>query len=380
MLTYLYLTQLVLNLALCHRLTTVTKVLYGIPLPPSQVHRLAHLGEKLGPKSISILVDDISQLPAANVFRSIAGFPLHIFIKVDTGYHRAGIPVGTEAFQGLVKRVFELESDKTGVLAGFYSHAGHSYGGDSAIGAMETLVEEIAGLEKAAAEAISLHCLTSTVPRYILSVGASPTTTSIEYLHKDDNTPIAKKLISIIERVQKACSLELHAGVYPFLDMQQLATHASPSAAADRNGRQGPIGLPDMALTILVEVASVYSSREKPEALVAAGTLALGREPCKSYDGWGIVSDWGWGWDTKTSGRSVWKIGRISQEHCVLTEDIDINKEAQTGLQVGQKLRIFPNHACVASAGFSWYLIVDSSSVKERQDVIVDVWVRCRGW
>lgn len=378
MLTYIYLTQLVLNLALRHRLTTVTKVLYGIPLPPSQVHRLAHLGKKLGPKSISILVDDISQLPAANVFKSIAGFPLHIFIKVDTGYHRAGLAVGTEAFQGLVQKVFELESNKVGVLAGFYSHAGHSYGGDSAIGAMETLVEEIAGLEKAAAEAISLRCLTSTVPQYILSVGASPTTTSVEKLQGDADRPTAEKLISIIQRVKKSCSLELHAGVYPFLDMQQLATHASPSAAADRNGTQGPIGLADIALTILVEVASVYLGREKPETLVAAGTLALGREPCKSYDGWGIVS--GWGWETTTSGRSGWKVGRISQEHCILTEDVDIDKEEQTGLQVGQKLRIFPNHACVASAGFSWYLIVDSSSPKERQDEIVDVWVRCRGW
>ena len=39
----------------------------------------------------------------------------------------------------------------------------------------------------------------------------------------------------------------------------------------------------DLGLRIIVEVASLYNDRtEKPEALVAAGTIALGREPCKS--------------------------------------------------------------------------------------------------
>ncbi len=376
--TYVHSTRLVLNLDYYYGLTTVTKVLYGIPLPPSQVHRLAHFGKKLGPSSISILVDDVSQLPAAIVFKEIAGFPLHVFIKVDTGYHRAGLSTDTENFRRLVQAVFSIESNETGFLAGFYSHAGHSYGGDSAISAMETLVAEIAGLEKAASEADSLRLSPSSGPQYILSVGASPTTTSIENLQGTADRPTAEKLNSIIQRVKRSYSLELHAGVYPFLDMQQLATHASPSTVADRQGTQAPISLSDIALSILVEVASVYSSREKPEALLAAGTLALGREPCKSYDGWGIVSDWGW--KQTTSGRSGWKIGRISQEHSVLTEDMEINREEQTVLQVGQKLRIFPNHACVASAGFSWYLIVDSNSSKERQDNIVDVWVRCRGW
>ncbi len=36
-----------------------------------------------------------------------------------------------------------------------------------------------------------------------------------------------------------------------------------------------------------------------------------------------------------------------------------------------------PNHACVAGAGFGWYLVVDSD---QGGDEIVDVWVRWRGW
>jgi hypothetical protein len=50
-----------------------------------------------------------------------------------------------------------------------------------------------------------------------------------------------------------------------------------------------------VAITVLAEIASLYPPRGKsssPEALLTAGSLALGREPCKAYPGWGIVSPW----------------------------------------------------------------------------------------
>jgi len=46
----------------------------------------------------------------------------------------------------------------------------------------------------------------------------------------------------------------------------------------------------------------------------------------------------------------------------------------ESKLEVGQKVRIWPNHACISGAGFGWYLVVDGG------DEIVDVWPRWRGW
>ena len=54
-------------------------------------------------------------------------------------------------------------------------------------------------------------------------------------------------------------------------------------------------------------------------------------------------------------------------------------RSAPTGLEVGQKVRVWPNHACIAGAMFGWYLVVDSRLVG-REDEVVDVWVRWRGW
>ncbi len=123
----------------------------------------------------------------------------------------------------------------------------------------------------------------------------------------------------------------------------------------------------------------MYESRDSPEALIAAGSLALGHDACKSYNGWGIVSDWGMPGD-HFQGRSGWQVGRISQEHGILTRDSQYEDHEQAELKVGQKVRVWPNHACVAGAGFGWYLVIDSSLPEEKGNQVVDVWVRCRGW
>lgn len=264
-------------------------------------------------------------------------------------------------------------------LQGLYSHAGHSYGGSSADEAIGLLVSEIQDLRRAAVRIRDL-CPNMKHPLN-LSVGSTPTATSIENMHPIRNQPSgsrhADSLTQCIQEITASHDfLELHAGVYPFLDMQQLATQASPSGSAI--DARSPISTVDIALTVLAEVVSLYSTRDEPEALITAGSLALGREPCKSYDGWGIVSSWGLD-SHSTARRSGWQVGRISQEHGIVTQDLSVHTDLQP-LSVGQKIRIFPNHACIAGAGFGWYLVVDSSRSDGGKNEIIDVWVRCRGW
>ena len=307
-------------------------------------------------------------------------------MKIDTGYHRAGVVVGTEIFNRLITNVLEEEAGGNVEFLGFYSHAGHSYGGDSATGAMELLTVELEGLERAANYASTARAYAPTGKRYVLSVGATPTATSIENMLQnpvEEEPSTAReiaKLKRVVERINAVHAVEIHAGVYPFLDMQQLATQASPSALPS-DSQHDNLGLStaDIALTIIVEVASVYSARDSAEALIAAGSLALGRDPCKSYNGWGIVSDWGIPGDHH-EGRSGWQVGRISQEHGILIRDSQHEGLELAELRVGQKVRVWPNHACMAGAGFGWYVVVDSSLDEGRRDQIVDVWVRCRGW
>lgn len=356
------------------------------------------------------MIDHPAQLDICQRFREISGFKLGIYIKIDTGYHRAGVLATSSELLAIVRKIFdELEPTGCAELHGLYSHAGHSYGGDSRSAAMSFLTEEIHGLEVAVrlvreksgcGEAIASRS-------FDLSVGATPTTSSIQNLvgglngHDLVLHAQSKSLKAYIDRIQAKDCIELHAGVYTLLDLQQIATQASPSARATNvpiSPGPSPSPLPpcalstsDIGMTILAEVASLYPKRNPPEALIAAGSLALGREPCKSYPGWGIVTDWGFPSMSSSSslsvdpdfGRSGWQVSRISQEHGVLTSTTheEAGESGRAGeLLVGQKVRIWPNHACVAGAGFGWYVVVDSSLPEHRRDEIVDIWVRWRGW
>jgi D-serine deaminase-like pyridoxal phosphate-dependent protein len=175
-------------------------------------------------------------------------------------------------------------------------------------------------------------------------------------------------------------ALEVHAGVYPTLDLQQLATHAREESLLTHS---------DIAITVLAEVVSLYPGRGQlgtTEALVTAGSLALGREPVqggKDYPGWGIVAPWNGYRGYTVPGADFpavsggWQVGRISQEHGILTWVG--SKEEEIPLQIGQKVRIWPNHACIAGAGFGYYLVVDSRR-QGKEDEVIDVWTRARGW
>ena len=104
------------------------QVLHGIPLPPSQAGRLGQLGQRLGKGSISVLIDSVPQLQSLRSFRETAGFSCKIFMKIDTGYGRAGLTTASPEFQALVKSILEeVEPVGDGKLCGFYSHVRDSY-------------------------------------------------------------------------------------------------------------------------------------------------------------------------------------------------------------------------------------------------------------
>jgi D-serine deaminase-like pyridoxal phosphate-dependent protein len=338
-------------------------VLYGVPLSASYVERLASIGQALGPGSISTMIDHPDQLKALRRYATLAGSPASIFIKADAGTARAGLSPASSEMQHLVRTASDLEEAGVIVLQGFYSHAGHSYGGSSPDDAMEMLMHEIStGIEAAKVRT----SVTGSAPLTI-SVGASPTILSVQNLFSSSETPASKQLASLLQSASQNFTLELHAGVYPLLDMQQNATHARPSPTSD------------IALTVLAEVSSLYPDRTpgKPEALISAGCLALAREPCKDYPGWGVVTPWGFTAEDYDLEQNRMIVARISQEHGILTYEGDAPQK-ELPLLYGQKLRIWPNHACITGACYGFYIIVDSSS--DEPDKVVDVWPRWRGW
>ena len=341
-------------------------LLYGVPLAPSLVPRLAEVAKQLGEGCVGCIIDHEAQISGLARFRSMTGFPAQVFIKVDVGYGRAGLRVGSSSMTCLVKKIGAVGDAGVLTLQGFYSHAGQSYAGNSPDDALKMLRLEIEVCTDAVKQV--QNRLSNLGHRLVVSVGASPTALSVQYLlNRSSSSEEAKALQDIRDLDRSGVELELHAGVYPLLDLQQSATRARTLTGDSRH---------DIALTILAEVCSIYTDRQRPEACVAAGSLALGREPCKDYGGWGRLTPWGLD-SVHSTPESAIIMRSVSQEHGILAFEMESNIR-HLPLKVGQKVRIWPNHACIAGAQYGWYLVVDSQSADP--DKILDVWVRCRGW
>lgn len=436
-------------------------ILYGIPLPPSQVPRLAHIAKRIGiPGSISVLIDHPAQLePLATTFYDIAGFPAKVFIKVDTGYHRAGLPPAALNKGGLIETIANYESSAGTSrprveFLGLYSHSSLSYNGNTPKDAMDALAGEINGCIQAlrecgaafealaAAATSSSSSSSSDTPRkaakkeLVISVGASPQIIAVGNLLSSsssanaqaDSASLRAAIAAVADSSSSSSSstppnsassafttkLELHAGVYAVRDIQQLATNAVPPGSSSSHSPSSPSSSPSSsfptitsqlygidppethaAFSIAAEVCSVYNDHERPEpeALVAVGTLGLGREPCKLYPGWAILG--GGGLSAEGAGEGGGKrimISRISQEHGIAawlrpTTADKGEEEEETALlpplplEVGQVVRVYPNHACIAGAMYGWYLVVDSDEAGDGAgEVVRDVYVRASGW
>lgn len=352
--------------------------------------RLASVSAALGPDALSVMIDRAEQLACVRDLFEASGNKALVFVKVDAGYKRAGVSPSSEEYRKLVSEVLAAEALGSCVLHGLYVHAGQSYDTRDDWAAMDYLAAEYSTLN----EASKYVCSSSPNHRLVLSAGATPTATTLQHSSFGEDAPggAAAWPASISERIkvqfnelkEKGITLEAHAGVYPVLDLQQLASHARDSRLLSPQ---------DIGISVVADVASLYPGRGPggvTEALINAGNLALGREPVKKvgeaenasyYQGWGILMPWGLENPAPTidfpRNYEGFVVARISQEHGIL--QWLGQKEAEVPLAIGQRVRVWPNHACIAGAGYERYLVVDSSC-EGKEDEIVDVWYRWRGW
>lgn len=353
-------------------------VLYGLPVAMSQVGRLVEIVGELGGGGVSLIVDHPAQMACVKEIHQLSGQAVGVFLKTDSGYHRAGVTPTSSAMAKLVREVVSLEQQGVLQLVGFYSHNSLSYGGNSPEEAMDNLRAEVDACTTAAVQNLPRGYLSTRATPVTISSGASPTALSLQNLRSMEHTSSAQALRHSLATAKQAnLHFEIHAGVYPVLDIQQVSASSRSSAAASL--QPGEDMYDRIALTVLSEVCSLYPDRtDIPEALINAGCLALAREPCKSYRGHGVVSPWNMHrqYNAKDESERI-IVDRVSQEHGILQRD-DRDSQEPLPLEYGQRLRIWPNHACITGAQFDWYLVVDSSS--DEPDIVQDVWTRWRGW
>ncbi|KAH9003990.1 putative serine dehydratase domain-containing protein [Lactarius hatsudake] len=323
----------------------VKDILYGLPVAVNKVADLSDLWDEAAKYGaiVRLLVDHPKQIEALNGFENTRSIKRQwsVFMKIDGEQKRAGVAPGSAAFEILLQTI---HGTSTVSLYGFYCHAGDSYGSTSPSQASSFLSSEVETVNQAAKMASDRILGWSggrfERPQFVLSIGSTPTAHSA-------SAETRARLQSVLYG-----TLELHAGNYAMLDLQQLNT--------------GLIDRESIAQKVLATVVSYYPGRGADgtdEALCDAGGIAMSRDtgPIRGY---GEVID------------KPWRLGRISQEHGILTYTPDASGPA--GLEVGSTVEIIGQHACLIAAAHPWYYITDSS--RGDSDEVVDVWVPWKGW
>lgn len=329
----------------------VKDICFGIPASvPSILPEMSSISQRV--ESFRIFVDNIEHLDyLVNFGRAAGDKKWSLFIKIDMGTERAGLPNNSADFHELLKKLSTPAVSEVAELYGFYAHAGHSYHVQNIVDAHQLLLDEITAVNEAAKIYSRLHPDID-AKTLTLSVGATPTSNSLKI--RDElqlNEYIKNKLVG---------SLEVHCGNYCMYDLQQFST--------------GCIEKYEIAGYVLGSVWSAYNQRK--EILTNTGVMALTRESS----------------DVKGHGLCIpsedifrndaynieWYVDRVSQEHGILRqyhENTDKREEKETKpLKLDQQIAILPQHACIVMAQFPFYFVLD------KDQKVVDVWTPFQKW
>jgi len=275
---------------------------WAFPLSPGAIAAALDLG---GSGTLRLLVDDAATFSALEKAAAAGRLRPHVWLKVDCGYHRAGVdPASGEGLE-LAGR---MASSGSTIFDGLLTHAGHAYDAHErearlAVANQERhVMVEFAGRLRAAGHE---------VPG--ISIGSTPTLTIVE-----DLTGVT----------------EARPGNYAFLDLAQVGL--------------GVCGVEDVAVSILATVVSHPAGAER--AVIDAGALALSKDHGPEQGEWrgmmgAVCPD-----PARTVPDATLRLESISQEHGVIRPS---RPGALNGrLPVGARVRVLPNHSCLASACF----------------------------
>ena len=251
------------------------------PLGRARARRIAAL-----PPSLRLIVALDSEQAASELARAArdARREIGVYVELDLGMHRVGTPT-VDGAVALARHVSESDGLTFEGIAFYPGHIRQPMPEQDA--ALETLDTTLARALERFHEA--------GLPPRVVSGGSTPT------LWRTHEVPGVT---------------EIRPGTYVFNDRQTVAT--------------GACGWDDCALTIL---ATVVSTAIPGQAVIDAGTKALGREPMNDpAAGFGQLLD-----------RPNVVVARMSEEHGML----DL---ADSGWRptVGDVVQVVPNHVCVA--------------------------------
>jgi len=269
---------------------------WAFPIDPSHIRHARRIAQETG-ATLRVVVDD---LPTA---RALAGSGLHVWLKVDCGYHRAGVnPASSYALD--VAR--ELGREQGLVFDGILSHSGHAY---RTTGKAEAA--QVAEQERSVMVGFAERLREEDLPVREVSVGSTPAMAAVADL---------------------AGVSEARPGNYVFYDRTMVLIGCCEAA--------------DVGVTVLATVVSHQPGAA--HVIVDAGALELSKDPGPAHVGSQAMG--------AVRGAPQLTVATLSQEHGLIRAESPAMLDGR--FTVGEQLEIVPNHSCLTVAHFDQYHVV----------------------
>ena len=272
------------------------------PVGAARLERLARLPQSV---RVTVAVDDADALDALNVAARLGQRQFDVLIEADLGMHRVGVSTPTRA----VAIARHIERASALHFAGLLFYPGHI---------RESVSEQGAALSQ----------LGANIETYVQALDAVGLPSRIV---SGGSTPAAWRMHEV------PGVTEVRPGTYVYNDRTTAMI--------------GACDWDDCALTVLATVVSVAVAGQ---AVIDAGTKALGREPLRADgDGYGALLE-----------HPEVVVSRLSEEHGIL----DLSKTAWRP-RLGDQVRVVPNHVCIVVHLFDEIIGVRGHAVETRWPV-----------
>jgi threo-3-hydroxy-D-aspartate ammonia-lyase len=256
--------------------------------------------------TLRVVLDDLETA------RALSGSGLHVWLKVDCGYHRAGVDPSSRYGLDVAR---ELGAEHGLTFDGILSHSGHAYRARN-----KEEAAQVAEQERQVMVWFAELLRKDGLPVRGVSVGSTPAMVAVK-----DLTGVT----------------EARPGNYIFYDRTMVLIGACEPR--------------DVAVTVLATVVS-----HQPGAshfVIDAGALSLSKDLGPSH--LGLETAYG-----EVKGHPELSIASVSQEHGLIRAAAPAAIEGK--FKVGQQIEIVPNHSCLTEAHFDEYVVVQGDRIMDR--------------
>lgn len=272
------------------------------PVDPLRAARIA----RLEADRVTVALDSAAAIDAMSRAATDAGRTVHVYIELDLGMHRVGVPTAAEAI-ALARRTADARNLEFAGIAFYPGHVRQD------VGEQDAAIRSVAAGLTAAVDEFSAAGLRPPV----VSGGSTPT-----LWRSHEMGPVT----------------EIRPGTYVYNDRTTAAI--------------GACAMDDCALTVL---ATIVSTAVPGQAVIDAGTKSLGREPVRGADGDGFGA---------LLEQPEVVVRAMSEEHGIL----DLTRSSWTP-RVGERVRVVPNHVCIVVHLFDGIIGLRGGEIAERWPV-----------